>query len=141
MLCPKCGTENQEQAEVCVNCETRLTESTETANSENSEHVQTKQAIEAEPRKSIEWDTDKPKPRITNVDFQSENSTVNPVVSPALNLGVLLGTIILPIIGIAMGFAYLRKTHPDAKKAGKLWLIVGGSLFLIHGLIIMTTAK
>lgn len=29
MLCPKCGTENQEQAEVCINCDEKLTQSQE----------------------------------------------------------------------------------------------------------------
>lgn len=143
MLCSKCGTENKEQAEVCINCGETLTQSSETGESNTNDSADFKQVTEqkTETRETIKWDTDKPKPRITNLDFKSNNSGDKPVVSPGLNVFVLLSSVFLPIIGIAMGFAYLRKQHPDAKKAGKTWLIVGVSLFLIHGLMIMTNAN
>ena len=46
-------------------------------------------------------------------------------VSEALNIGTIVGSIILPLIGIIMGIIYLRDGNPDKKKAGKVWLLVG----------------
>ncbi|MCB1936579.1 MAG: zinc ribbon domain-containing protein [Nitrosomonas sp.] len=142
MLCPKCGTENQEQAEVCINCDEKLTQSQEDNGANNTiETAEAKQVTETEmdkeSRETIEWGTDKPKPRITNIDFRSEQSKNKPVVTPIQNIAILLSSIILPIIGIAMGFSYLRKQHPDDNKAGKNWLKVGIIVLLIQGLIAM----
>jgi hypothetical protein len=48
-----------------------------------------------------------------------------PAVSEALNIGTIVGSIILPLIGIIMGIIYLRDGNPAKKKAGKTWLWVG----------------
>ena len=34
-----------------------------------------------------------------------------PVVSTTLNIGVIIGTIIFPLVGLLMGFSYLAFTH------------------------------
>lgn len=145
MLCPKCGTENPEQAEVCINCDEKLVKNQgdhETSNGDTEQvELTEKTGSNNAPREAVEWDTDKPRTRITNLDFKSDKAGDTPVVSPALNIFVMLSSVFLPIIGIAMGFAYLRKQHPEAKKIGKTWAIVGGVFFLIHGLMIMTNAN
>lgn len=55
-----------------------------------------------------------------------------PIVSTALNIGVIIGTILFPLVGLLMGFAYYRKDHPDAKKAGKIWMILGGIMIALN---------
>ena len=39
-----------------------------------------------------------------------------PIVSTALNIGVIIGTILFPLVGLLMGFAYYRKDHSDASR-------------------------
>ena len=55
-----------------------------------------------------------------------------PIVSTALNIGVIIGTILFPLVGLLMGFAYYRKDHSDAKKAGKIWMILGGIIIALN---------
>jgi uncharacterized membrane protein YvbJ len=114
MLCPKCGMENTEQAEHCTNCGASLKEevSVEQLNDRETEAVY---------------------PRITNIDMQSSASANSePAVSNTLNLIIISGSLFFPIIGIIMGFTYLRKTDPAARKTGKTWLTFGMVFLLIQ---------
>ena len=61
-----------------------------------------------------------------------------PVVSTTLNIGVIIGTIIFPLVGLLMGFSYYRKDHPDAKKAGKIWMILGGIMVALNIYFLMS---
>lgn len=63
-------------------------------------------------------------------------SNQQPTVSTGLNVGILLATIIFPIVGIAMGFSYLRKGHASTIKAGKTWLIAGVIMLIIQAILI-----
>ncbi len=56
---------------------------------------------------------------------QNPNNQHKPVVSTALNITIIIATVIFPVVGLLMGLTYLRKDHPDAKKIGKIWLILG----------------
>ena len=44
-------------------------------------------------------------------------------VDQGLKIGVAIGSVLLPIIGIIMGILYLKDANPEKQKAGKLWLI------------------
>ena len=55
-------------------------------------------------------------------------------------MAIIVGTIIFPIIGIAMGYTYYRKYHPDAKKAGKNWLILG-TIILLFNILLVNSMK
>ena len=146
MLCPKCGTENSEQADFCTQCaeplksvdvQTEQSEVDSGVQQENSPIQKTSEKTEAvsvAATASREEESDKsmrddaviqPRPRITNIDFQSDKAKEKPVVSVGMYIVVILLSIPVPPIGIAMGYTYLRKAHPDAKKAGKIWLIWG----------------
>ncbi len=127
MLCPKCGTENTEQAEVCVNCGEKLIDVN--AQAEQTVNMQTDQSASA--HEALRSDHAQPQSRITHVDIQSNKAKQKPIVSSGMNITIILLSIFVPPIGIAMGFTYLRKTHPDAKKAGKVWLIWGTLTFTI----------
>ncbi|SFP84880.1 zinc-ribbon domain-containing protein [Nitrosomonas cryotolerans] len=105
MLCPKCGAENNSQAELCIHCgEGLFTENNQTVRPNTGGHQ-----------------------RILDINLNSgaSNTSTKPVVSKGLNIAIWMGTLIFPIIGIMMGFTYMRKGHPDEKKAGRNWLILG----------------
>lgn len=119
MLCPECGAGNTEHAEICIQCDKPL--KTETAHA-------TQDALE---------DRGQPKQRITNLNIQSEKrATEKSVVSQGLNIAIIVGTLIFPIIGIIMGFTYMRKPHSDAQKVGKRWLILGIVMMIVYFLMI-----
>jgi len=61
-----------------------------------------------------------------------------PVVSTMLNVAVILGTILFPLVGILMGFAFYRKDHPDAKRAGKIWMILGAIMVAVNIYLVMS---
>ena len=46
-------------------------------------------------------------------------------VPQALNIGIIVGSIIIPLIGIIMGLIYMNDPSPAKKAAGKTWLYVG----------------
>lgn len=46
-------------------------------------------------------------------------------VSSGMNIGVIVASLFIPIVGLIMGFIYLRDPHPAKKKAGRTWLWVG----------------
>lgn len=118
MLCPKCGTENTDQAEFCINCHERLSNEPEIGQSETKVP-----------------DTAKIDEKIA--DRFPDNK--KPEVSLAFNMAIIIATIIFPIIGIAMGYTYIRKDHPDAKKAGRNWLVLGVVMFLVTILLVNST--
>ncbi len=119
MLCPECGTENTKQAESCVQCEKPL----------KTEAVHVAQ--------DTLDDTGQPKQRITNLNIQSDKvANEKLAVSHGLNIVIIIGTLIFPIIGIIMGFTYMRKPHSDAQKVGKRWLILGIVMMIVSFLMI-----
>ena len=70
----------------------------------------------------------------TIIDEKNENALDNekPVVSRGQNIAIIIGTILFPVIGIAMGYTFYRKDNPAAKKAGRNWLILGILMFIIN---------
>jgi len=46
-------------------------------------------------------------------------------VPQAFNLGIIIGSVIMPLIGIIMGLIYMNDSNPAKKAAGKTWLYVG----------------
>lgn len=61
-----------------------------------------------------------------------------PIVSTILNISVIVGTILFPLVGILMGFAFYRKDHPDAKRAGKTWMILGAIMVAVNIYFVMS---
>ena len=74
------------------------------------------------------------------IEKNDENSSNNekPAVSPGVNLAVIIGTILFPVIGVAMGYAYYRRDNPAEKKVGRIWLILGISMFIITIALVRT---
>jgi uncharacterized membrane protein YvbJ len=46
-------------------------------------------------------------------------------VSSGLNIGIIIASLFMPIVGLVMGFIYFRDPNPAKKKAGRTWLWVG----------------
>ena len=78
----------------------------------------------------------------TNSDEKNENISDNekPVVSSGQNIAIIIGTILFPVIGVAMGYTFYKKDNPAAKKAGRNWLILG-ILMLIVNISVVSTMK
>lgn len=119
MLCPKCGTENTDQAESCIHCHESLL---------NKPHV----GADTNQQKSDE--------QIIQSEAQGSDKE-KPVVSMGVNIAIIIGTIAFPVVGIAMGYTYLKKDHPDARKAGRNWLVLGLTVFLMYILLINLMKK
>ena len=70
----------------------------------------------------------------TNSDEKNENISNNekPVISSGQNIAIIIGTILFPVIGVAMGYTFYKKDNPAAKKAGRNWLILGIIMFIVN---------
>ncbi len=133
MLCLKCGTENTYQAESCIHCH-EILRNKQRVSVDSNQQKRNEQTIQSETQAS---DT-------LTVRAQESAHTSDkeqPVVSMGTNIAIIIGTIIFPVVGIAMGYTYLKKDHPDAKKAGKNWLILGLIVFLVEILLINLMKK
>ena len=78
----------------------------------------------------------------TNNNEKNENISDNekPVVSSGQNIAIIIGTILFPVIGVAMGYTFYKKDNLAAKKAGRNWLILG-ILMLIVNISVVSTMK
>jgi len=94
MFCPKCGSENPDDARFCGNCGEAFTNAQRPV-------------------------PDAPEPAARIVDLDS----TQPAVSAALKWGILAASLLVPLIGIVMGALYMLKGENEDKKAvGRLWL-------------------
>ncbi|MBP9100221.1 MAG: hypothetical protein KBF68_02350 [Nitrosomonas sp.] len=75
-----------------------------------------------------------------NSDEKNENISDNekPVVSSGQNIAIIIGTILFPVIGVAMGYTFYKKDNPAAKKAGRNWLILGIIMFIVNISVVST---
>jgi hypothetical protein len=137
MLCPKCGTENTDQAEFCVNCNENLVIEEHSAPQENTDEMPATSTTNGQAVKTKDKQAPEPKhhQRITDIDLKPDASD-KPVVSRGFNIAIIIATLILPIIGVIVGFTYLRKENPEAQKAGKTWLILGGIMIVVNIILI-----
>lgn len=76
----------------------------------------------------------------TNSDEKNENIADNekPVISSGQNIAIIIGTILFPVIGVAMGYTFYKKDNPAAKKAGRNWLILGIIMFIVNISVVST---
>ncbi|WP_297324401.1 hypothetical protein [Nitrosomonas sp.] len=126
MLCPKCGTENTDQAESCIQCHESLLHQPLV----NADTNQQKSETQASDTLTV---------RAKESAHASDKE--KPVVSMGVNIAIIIGTIIFPVVGVAMGYTYLKKDHPDARKAGRNWLVLGLIVFLVEILLINLMKK
>jgi hypothetical protein len=46
-------------------------------------------------------------------------------VSDGLKIGIAVGSVVFPLLGIVMGAIYMNNASLAKKKVGKLWLFIG----------------
>src|SRR5947207_14154981 len=46
-------------------------------------------------------------------------------VSDGLKLGIAIGTVFMPLLGIVMGIIYMNDPNPEKRSVGTLWLYIG----------------
>jgi len=46
-------------------------------------------------------------------------------VSPEMKIGITIGTVFIPLLGIILGAMYMKDAHPEKKSTGRLWLYTG----------------
>lgn len=106
--------------------------STSDSKTENKTEIQTENIIDnatGEPSETAA------KPAIANTPDKK------PSVSLWINLTIYISSVFFPIIGIAMGFTYMRKEDPEMRKAGRNWLILGVFVLLIYIALVSTIKK
>ncbi len=129
MLCPKCGTENSDLTESCVHCHEPMSNKPRPIASNDQPH---NDAPDNTGQLKVSNVSDTQIPSATYKDSEDIPARDKPVVSKGVNIAIIIGTVLFPVIGIAMGYTYLRKDHPDAQKAGKNWLILGAVMFIVN---------
>jgi hypothetical protein len=53
-------------------------------------------------------------------------------VSQGLKVGIIIGSVFIPLLGIIMGAIYMNDPNPEKKKVGRLWLYVGIGVFALE---------
>lgn len=105
MKCSKCGAENPDEARFCGKCG---------------------EGLAAEPQARPE------PPEGPPLKQAAPGADVGlPPVAGGVNLLVILGTIIVPMVGIILGVIYLNDADPRKKSAGKLWLALGVGMMVV----------
>ena len=54
------------------------------------------------------------------------------VVPPGLKVGIIIGTVLIPLLGIIMGLIYMNDPNPQKKATGRIWLYVGIGVFALY---------
>jgi len=122
MFCPKCGHQASNNEHYCIQCGSKLPD----ASVSNQES----------PNREEKHNTSNFSPSIIDTVLSDNSNAGDAVVSKKFYIGVLAATVFLPIIGIIMGIIYLLKDHPEEKKAGKMWLMVGIGVGVLNAIIL-----
>jgi hypothetical protein len=53
-------------------------------------------------------------------------------VSQGLKVGIIVGSVFVPLLGIIMGAIYQNDPNPEKKQVGRLWLYTGIGIFVLE---------
>ena len=53
-------------------------------------------------------------------------------VSSKMKVGMIIASIVIPVVGVIMGIVYMNSPDPDRKAAGRTWLLIGVVAFVIY---------
>jgi len=59
-------------------------------------------------------------------------SHADEAVSDGLKIGVIVGSLIIPLLGIIMGIIYMKERSPAKQAVGKTWLWVGVGALAVY---------
>lgn len=111
MFCPHCGNENEADVRFCGHCGRPIGEPARPSGSV-AQHDPVESVRVVAPGEAVD------------------------VVSPALKWGVLAASVLMPLIGIAMGLFYWIRAESDDKVAvGKVWFFGALAIGVLYGLI------
>ena len=103
-VCAKCGFDNPADARFCGECGNTLPQEPEA------------------PRPDIV-----PQPPALTPAAPQQSA-----VDSGLKVGIIIGTVFVPLLGIIMGIVYMNDRSPEKKKVGRLWLMVGIGMFALY---------
>jgi uncharacterized membrane protein YvbJ len=69
-----------------------------------------------------------PKPQATS----QGTSAPGAAVSDGLKIGIIIGSVFIPLLGIIMGLIYMQDQDSQKKAVGKLWLQVGIGIVIVY---------
>jgi hypothetical protein len=49
-----------------------------------------------------------------------------------MKIGIIVGTVFIPLLGIIMGLIYMNDPHPQKKAVGRTWLYVGIGIVVLY---------
>jgi hypothetical protein len=67
------------------------------------------------------------------------SSTADEPVSDGLKIGVIVGSLFIPLLGIIMGLIYMKERNPAKQAVGKTWLYVGIGVLAIECVCVMAS--
>lgn len=62
-------------------------------------------------------------------------------VSQGLNIGIIIGTLFMPLLGIIMGLVYMNDASQAKKAVGKVWLYVGIGVMALYCVCVMISGS
>lgn len=103
MFCPKCAEANPDDAQFCAKCGSAMPTASEGPGAAASAGT-------------------------TPVAGADGGQAV---VSAGLQYGVIAASVLIPFVGLVMGYIYFKDKNPEKKAVGKTWLWVGGGFLLL----------
>lgn len=137
MRCPTCEAENLEEAQICAQCHKPLADHP----SAHGDGVNSSQGRQDTPQPSEGIHTSESGNEPSKTENPDPFDTNVKRVSAGVNIGIIIGTILFPVIGVAMGYTYLKKDHPEERKAGRNWLILGVVMFIVNIMLVNMLKK
>jgi zinc-ribbon domain len=67
------------------------------------------------------------------------SSTADEPVSDGLKIGVIVGSLFIPLLGIIMGLIYMKDRSPAKQAVGKTWLYVGIGVLAVECVCVMAS--
>src|SRR5437016_11027853 len=65
-------------------------------------------------------------------DEGPSSSSAAPAVSQEMKIGIILGTLLIPLLGIILGIIFMADSNPQKKAVGRLWLLVGIGVVVLY---------
>jgi hypothetical protein len=113
MFCPHCGRENPDDARFCGACGQSITAHSASASTGSARR----------PARAV------PLSETSRAGAEAGR------VSNGLKYGILVGSLLIPILGVGMGLVYwLRPGDEERKALGRLWFFVGLALTVFYAM-------
>ena len=65
-------------------------------------------------------------------DPSPPGASATPAVSTEMKIGIIIATLVIPLLGIILGIIFLADANPQKKTVGRLWLLVGIGVIVLY---------